>query len=339
MGCNLKDLATAEPITLDELQGQRIGVDAFLVAYQFLTSIRARGAEGDGAPLRDESGNVVAHLMGFLDRSTSMLQVGIEPIYFFDGRPHQLKQDTIAGRRERKDSAKTRWQAAVQSGDFELAQRLGAQAVEFRPEMVQDAKRMFDLLGVGWVDCAMEGEGEAAVHCAAGRIDAVASQDWDVLLYGSPFMIRNLMAAGSRRRGRLISAERISLQHLLDKHELNQEQLVDLGIMIGTDFHPGIRGIGPKTGLKLIRKHGTMEAVAEIKGFELPEDLDHIRGLFHSHPIAEGGLPTPQPVDEDALREFLQGERGFSDQRLKRALGRIEGRLRPSGQQSLDQWF
>ena len=26
---------------------------------------------------------------------------------------------------------------------------------------------------------------------------------------------------------------------------------MDLAIMIGTDYHPGIKGIGPKTGLKL----------------------------------------------------------------------------------------
>ena len=50
---------------------------------------------------------------------------------------------------------------------------------------------------------------------------------------------------------------------MLEMHEISYEQLVDLGIMIGTDFHEGIKGIGPKTGLKLIKKHGTMEEIAK----------------------------------------------------------------------------
>ena len=42
MGCNLKDLTTPEEINLAELRGKRVGIDAFLTAFQFLTTIRDR---------------------------------------------------------------------------------------------------------------------------------------------------------------------------------------------------------------------------------------------------------------------------------------------------------
>lgn len=136
-------------------------------------------------------------------------------------------------------------------------------------------------------------------------------------------MIRNLTSHGRRKFGRLLTAEKVVLQELLDEHEITQEQLVDLAIMIGTDFHPGIRGIGPKTGLKLIREHITMEAVAKVKEFDMPEDIETIRGLFLNHPIHPEPLAQATRANETALREFLQGECGFSDRRLARALERL----------------
>ena len=142
----------------------------------------------------------------------------------------------------------------------------------------------------------------------------MASQDWDTLLYGSPVMVRNLTSHGTRRFGRVMRAERISLSDTLSDHGITREQLVDLGIMVGTDFHPGIKGIGPKTGLKLMKKHGTMEAVSEAKGFDLPEDLESVRGLFMDHPLGDSApTATSRAVEED-MREFLQ-EGGDSQRR------------------------
>ena len=91
MGCNLRDLANSKSIALRELSGQRVAIDTFLVAYQFITSIRARGEGQDGGPLRDSKGRPISHLMGFLDRATVMIENGIDPIFIFDGHPHDLK--------------------------------------------------------------------------------------------------------------------------------------------------------------------------------------------------------------------------------------------------------
>lgn len=183
----------------------------------------------------------------------------------------------------------------------------------------------------------MEAEGAGAVRCANGEVAAVASQDWDTLLYGSPVMIRNLTSHGRRKFGRLMTAEKVVLQELLDNHGITHEQLVDLAIMIGTDFHPGIRGIGPKTGLKLIQNHGNIESVAEFKGFEVPEDIETIRGLFLNHPVHPEPLPESGRAVEKDLRDFLQGEYGFSDGRLQRALDRLanSNRLKSDSQPTL----
>ena len=336
MGCNLKDLAKPNPIQLSDLSGQRIAVDAFLTAYQFITSLRARGDGKDGTYLRDSKGRPVSHLMGFLDRCAALVEAGIDPVFVFDGRPHELKFETLADRKERRQNAVDKWEAAIEAEDWKAADKLGAQVVSYTPEMVQETQEMLNLLGIAWIEAPMEAEGAASVWCRQGMVNGVASQDWDVLLYGSPVMIRNLTSHGTKKFGRVITAEMIELSELLEEHDITHEQLVDLGIMVGTDFHPGIRGIGPKTGLKLIKEFGTIEAVCEAKEKEVPERLREIRDLFMNHPIS-GTLPESGMADEDGLRTFLVDERDFSERRIGRALDKMKGagRMRTKGQSTL----
>ena len=331
MGCNLRDLAPSQPIDLSELKGEKVAVDVFLNAYQFITSLTGQ----DGKPL-SYNGKPVAHLMGFLDRATIMIEEGIDPVFIFDGKPHQLKMETLGGRRERKVSAVSKWEAAIESGDMVAAKKLGPQTAEYTREMVAETKELFDCLGVTWLEAPMEAEGAAAVRCRNKEVFAVASQDWDTLLYGAPVMIRNLTSHGTRKFGRVLHAEKIVLSEMLEMHQITYEQLVDLGIMIGTGFHPGIKGIGPKTGLKLIRKHGTMEDVSIEKGFDLPENLEEIRELFTNHPIHPLPLPRPSKSIEDNLSTFAKS-RGFSEKRISRAITRLANanRLKSDSQPTL----
>ena len=339
MGCNLKDLAPAHPISMEALSGSRVGVDAFLLAFQFLTTIRDLGPTGDGGPLKDDHGRPVAHLMGFLARSTGLVEAGIAPVFIFDGAHPDLKADEMADRRARREAAESAWQAALDAGDYATAQKLGPRVVRYTPEMVEETMELLRLLGIPALRAAAEGEAQAAMMARRGDLDVVATQDWDALLYGAPVVVRHLTSHGTKRYGRIIRAERIDLAEVLATNDLTQEQLVDLGIMIGTDFHPGIRGIGPKTGLKLIKKHGHIEAICEVKGIEPPTDLDLIRRIFHDHPAVE--TPPTQlvqgTVDEAGLRRFLIEERSFSERRVQATLDVMEraGRARGDGQSSL----
>ncbi|MDG1550236.1 MAG: hypothetical protein P8Q95_00740 [Candidatus Poseidoniaceae archaeon] len=339
MGCNLRDLASPQNIELDSLAGKRVGVDAFLTAFQFLTTIRDRSPQGDGGPLKAENGKVVSHLMGFLNRTTMLLSKGIKPVFIFDGKSPDLKADELATRRARREESRKIHEEALAAGDFALAQKMAQRIMHYSPEMVQETKQLLDLLGVPWVDAKAEGEGQAAVMAALGQLDAVATQDWDALLYGTPILIRNMMTDGTKQHGRLVHAQKINLEELLEEHELSKSQLIDLAIMIGTDFHPGIRGIGPKTGLKLIKLHGTIEEICSVKDKDVPERLDEIREIFHNHPSNEVDAKSLElgTIDLAGLKQFLQVERQFSQRRMDNALDKLRdaGLIREGGQTSL----
>ena len=339
MGCNLRDLAQPETLELSALAGQRIGVDAFLTAFQFLTTIRDRSPEGDGGPLKARNGKVVSHLMGFLNRTTTLLAAGIKPVFVFDGKAPDLKADEIAQRKARREEARTIHQQALEAGDFALAQKMAQRIISYTPEMVEETKQLLDLLGVPWVDAKAEGEGQAAVMATLGQLDAVATQDWDALLYGTPVLIRNMMTAGNKSHGRIVKAQKIILDDLLSEHQLTRAQLIDLAIMIGTDFHPGIKGIGPKTGLKLIKQYSTIEAICAEKDKELPQRLDEIREIFRNHPVNEISNEdlVQGPVDVEGLKKFLIDDRQFSQKRFDNAMKLLEeaGLVRSGGQTSL----
>ena len=147
------------------------------------------------------------------------------------------------------------------------------------------------------------------------------------------------MSDGSKQHGRTVRAQMIHLDGMLQTNDLTRSQLIDLAIMIGTDFHPGIRGIGPKTGIKLIKEHGSIEVICQVKGKDVPERLDEIRNIFHSHPAVEvedSALESGQ-VDVPGLIQFLQVERQFSQRRMDNALDKLRevGLVREGGQTSL----
>ncbi|MAV44266.1 MAG: flap endonuclease-1 [Euryarchaeota archaeon TMED248] len=339
MGCNLRDLASPENIELQSLSGKRVGVDAFLTAFQFLTTIRDRSPQGDGGPLKSENGRVVSHLMGFLNRTTTLLSKGIKPVFIFDGKAPDLKADEIAARRARREESERIHKEALEAGDFALAQKMAPRIMHYSQEMVDETKQLLDLLGVPWVVAEAEGEGQAAVMAAKGQLDLVATQDWDALLYGTPHLVRNLMSDGSKQHGRVVRAQTIDLSQMLETHGLSREQLIDLAIMIGTDFHPGIKGIGPKTGIKLIKQHGSIEIICQVKDKEVPERLDEIREIFLNHPAVEVADEDLKPgqIDVKGLTQFLQVERQFSQRRMDNELDKLRevGLIREGGQRSL----
>ena len=183
MGCNLRDLANAEDTTMDSMKGKKVGIDSFLLAFQFLTTIRDRSPTGDGGPLRADNGKVVAHLMGFLSRASLLLSKGVKPVFIFDGTHPELKKDEMDARRERREQAEADWKAALAVGDFATAHKLAQRCVKYTPEMVEESIEMLTLMGIPAFRAEAEGEAQAAVMAAKGQLDAVATQDWDALLY------------------------------------------------------------------------------------------------------------------------------------------------------------
>src|SRR5439155_597063 len=260
MGINLSDIVVLEPRKLEDFSGKILAIDAFNTLYQFLAIIR----QPNGTPLMDRQGRVTSHLSGLIYRLSNFVEAGIKPVFVFDGEPPRLKARTIQSRGEIKRRAEREWREAVEIGDLATARTKAMQTSRLTDEMIEQSKRLLDLLGIPTVQAPGEGEAQASAMARAGQAYAAASQDFDSLLFGSPRLVKNLAISGRRKLPRKevyveVHPEEISLEATLANRGMTGEQLVDMGLLSGTDFNDGVRGIGPKKALALIKKHGTPE--------------------------------------------------------------------------------
>ena len=327
MAVNLTPIVTRHPTTLASLRGRSVAVDGNLEFYQFLSIMRMR----DGRPLMDSHGRVTSHLNGLMFRTSRLLaDFGIRPVFVFDGPPPDLKRAEIAKRREVREKAQREYEAAVAAGDLKTAWSKAVTSTRLTRGMVDDAKILLGYLGIPWVQAPSEGEAQAAFLARRGDVWAAASKDYDSLLFGAPRLVRFLAVGSSeflpsQGRSRAVPPEVIDLEENLHGLGLTREQLVDVAVLVGTDFNQGVRGIGPKTAVKRVREWGSVDrAPTEIR-IHLPAELAEIRDFFLHPPIAEAVDLSRRPLNPEAVRHFLCDERAFSLERVNRALAMLEG--------------
>ncbi|MCM2466424.1 flap endonuclease-1 [Methanoculleus oceani] len=333
MGVAIRDILAdcKETVTWDGLSGIA-AVDAHNALYQFLSIIR----QPDGTPLMNGAGRITSHLSGILFRTVNFLEKGIKPVFVFDGKPPDFKQETIEERRLVRTRADEAWKTALREGDMEEAYKQASASARIDSHVVASSRELLDLLGLPWVQAPSEGEAQAAHMAQRGDVTYAVSQDYDSLLFGSPVLVRNLTVSGRRKtRGRTITVnpERIVLSSLLDCLGVTREQLVEIGILVGTDFNPGIRGIGGKTALKVVR-NGEFESVIAEKSPDF--DPGPIRDFFLDPPVTDDYALEWRPPDVEGVAEMLCKRYDFSEERVRSALDKVSVK---ATQKTLDAWF
>jgi flap endonuclease-1 len=341
LGVNFKDIISKTSVKLEDLSSKIIAIDAYNAIYQFLSIIR----QPDGTPLKDSAGRITSHLSGLFYRTINLVEMGIKPIYVFDGASPALKAAEIERRKKVKVEAVASYEKAVARGDTEKMRLYAQVATTMKDYMLDDSQKLLTLMGLPWVQAPGEGEAQAAYMNHKGSADYCASQDYDSLLFGAPKLLRNVTISGRRRRGKAfieVVPEVVELSKVLSELGLTHKQLIDVGILIGTDFNPdGIEGVGPKTALKLIRQHGTLEkALPHIKNPVFPCDPSQIREIFLNPQVTDDYILNWKEPDEQGIISFMSREKEFGEERVKKGLERMTaGNRKQKGRVSLEKWF
>lgn len=343
MGVDLKDLVSKVEVRLEELTGKSIAIDAYNALYQFLAIIR----QPTGEPLTDREGRITSHLSGLLYRTTNLAEKGIKLVYVFDGIPPSLKEEEIRRRVKVKEVATTRYREARERGALEEARVYAPATSRLTDSMVEDAKRLLDLMGVPWVQAPSEGEAQAAYMAMKGAVWASASQDYDSLLFGAPTLIRNLTVTGRRKLPRKnvyveVNPEIVELNRVLSELGLSRERLVEVGILIGTDFNPdGFKGIGPKTAYKLIKERPSLEAaLSSVEGGGGGLNIQAIKKIFLQPEVTEGYMVEWRKPDVEGTVGFMCEGRDFSEERVRNALNKLTSGIEEAkAKKTLESWF
>lgn len=338
MGVDISDLIEAKKIALEDFSGRSIAIDAFNTLYQFLSMIRQR----DGTPLLDRDGHVTSHLSGLFYRSAALLQFGIKPVYVFDGEPPELKQKTLEARHEAKVEAEKQWKEAIEKGDLKRALSKATRTARLTEDMIEDSLELLDAMGIPWLKAPSEGEAQMSHMVSKGEIWAGASQDYDALLFGTPRLVRNLTLAGKRRlpSGKTVdvSPEILTLGEVLSALGIGREQLVDMAVLIGTDFNEGVRGIGPKKAYALLKKHGSLEEIEKAGNVRVPIEYREVREIFLKPDVTDDYRIEWGTVNDEAVRKVMCDKHSFGVDRIDKVLSEIAAKQDIAAQRSLDGW-
>lgn len=324
MGVLLTPIIVKQTLALEDLRGKRLAIDGNGELYQFLALIRLR----DGSPLRDSKGRITSHLSGLFYRTTRLMtDYKPELIFVFDGKPPALKFEEIARRRSIKERYEAEHAEAVAAGDLAKAYSKATMTSRLTREMAQEARELLRLMGLPVIQAPSEGEAQASHLAARGDAWAAGSKDYDCLLFGAPRLLRFLTVSGkeflpSNGTFRSILPELIDVDALLKHYGIARAQLVDLAILVGTDFCDGIKGIGPKKALKLVIEFGSIDNMpAQIREAIGPE-IGEIRRIFLEPEVTDDYRTDFAAPDWDGIIRFLCDEREFSRERVTAALKR-----------------
>ncbi|MBI5347204.1 MAG: flap endonuclease-1 [Candidatus Aenigmarchaeota archaeon] len=335
MGVNLSDIVESREITLESLIDKAIAVDAFNWIYQFLSIIRQK----DGESLKDSRGRVTSHFSGLFYRTIKFMEAGIKPVYVFDGERHEFKKSVTEKRRDVREEAKKEWKAALERKDLEEARKYAQRSTTITSAIVEDSKKLLQAMGIPCVQAVSEGEAQCAYMCKQDLTWCTASQDFDSLLFGTPRLVRNLSISGRKKRGNeyvTVNPEIIELSQVLENLGISHSQLVILGMLVGTDYNPvGVKGIGPKKALELVREKKALEEVFSSLDWECEAAPEDVYSLFMNPDVVEE-KPEFTEFDEDEVKKILCDEHDFSEERIDSAIKKLKEK--PS-QKSLSSWF
>jgi len=315
MGVSFKDLVTSKEIAAKDLTGKVVAIDTFNMLYQFITTIRQR----DGTPLKDSKGNITSHITGLFFRTAFLLQNNIKPVFIFDGKAPDLKLKERERREKIKEQAQEKFDEAEKAEDIDAMKKYASRVSRLTPQMIKEAKELITLLGLPYIDAPSEGDAQAAYLVKNGDAYVTISQDYDTLMHGSPRLVKNLNVAGRRKRGSTfatIKPEMIKLDEVLNNLGIDNDKLIMMGILIGTDYNiGGIKGIGPKKALKMIKESTPKEIFGDY-------DWKLIFDTIKDMPVTDDYELKWNPPDQKGILEMLTRFE-FSRERIDNTLSKL----------------
>ena len=310
---------------LDSYMGRVVAIDASMYIYQFLVAIRHTGSGGAEAALTNADGNVTSHIQGMLHRTIRIMKAGIKPVFVFDGKAPDLKKGELQKRKALKSAAEEKLKQAQKEGDTETANRMSRQTTRMTQDHIQECMTLLKLMGIPVVAAPGEAEAQCAELCKGGKCWAIATEDMDALTFGTPRLLRRMMAPEAKK----LPILEFNYEKMLAELGMGQDEFVDMCILCGCDYTQTIRGIGPKKAFEGIKKAHSIEAFVETldkNRYKVPEDFP----IVEARKLFKEPLVTPAkefnfkwtPPQEKELIEYMCGTHGFSEDRMRSSIER-----------------
>lgn len=322
----------------------KVSIDTSLLVHKIGIAFRSKGKD-----LTNSKGQLTSHLYGIFYTVLVYLQNGIKPIFVFDGKAPDIKNNILQERSKRKKRALEKLQNLENSEDEEYIKNF-KQTFSPNKNDYKELQIMLDLMGIPYIIAP----GEADVVCAwlssrqdptTGKyyVKGVCSDDSDMLALGARYLFKDMLKPMNATK----SIKVISLYRTLIGLNLNLDQFVDLCVLLGCDYCDNIKGIGSSSALRLINSHKNLKNVISflkknnklvLKDIDIPQedvekcmlDASHyfknaLKELDNSNNfiLTDDNLELRQ-FQHDELLDFMCTKHGFDVDRMRTGLSRLE---------------
>jgi len=331
MGVKIADLVHSDSISLTSLEGTVIAIDA----PNFLFSTLNFTAKNTDSLFIDRTQRVINHLYGILYKVLFLYSKRILPVFCFDGKVSELKRIITKDQLNDFRYAKRMHEKALKNKDWKTARQIGLSKEFLWPSVVEESKILLSLLGVPYIESPSSAEAQCAHLVKSHLVDYMNSQDFDSLLFGSPHVIQNLTKSMRRKIKnkwvyQKIEPKLYDLKKSLKLMGINYFQLIDLALLLKTDYFPGIKHVGPKTALKLIKAHETLENIIqkESKNHDFssltPEIISKVRNIFLFPEVITPKEPFTWTLPmKSKILHFLCKDHHLNEERVEKTVDKI----------------
>lgn len=305
-------------IDFKNIHMRRIAIDTSIVLYQYVVAIRSRGAD-----LETKDGRKTSHIYGILSKAIGLLEKGVLPIFVFDGKPPELKRGTLESRKEKRELARKEIEDI--EDEAEKIKLLKRSVVVSGKEM-NECKDILRSIGLPVIEAEEEADSQCAYLSKKNLVYGVASEDMDLLTFGTKKLIRNFSISKSKQ---MIE---ISLEKILEDFDMSMDQFIDLCILLGCDYTSTIKGIGTKKAFSFIKQYKSIDGIIQFikdsknKRYQIPEDFNYkiARKYFKSCvscKVERKDLQWEKP-DLEKLKELLNSYE-FSEKKIAKQSKRV----------------
>lgn len=281
---------------IEDFNGNKIAIDISILIYQVVIAIRNTGSD-----LTNEKGEITSHILGLFNKTLNFLEKGIIPIYVFDGKPPQLKYKILDARKQFRKKALEKLNGAQSEEDkIKYLKR----SVWITKEQIEQCRELLTLMGIPYIDAPEEADSELSYLCKENLVYAVLTEDMDILTFGSPRIIRNLV---SSKKGTL----EIELADVLTQLNLTHEQFIELCILFGCDYCNTLNDVKYSIIFETYNKYKNIDKTLyelKNKGYHIPDNFDYLDAkkyfmsdTTHSS-VNNNQLKLKQPDNEEIIK-------------------------------------
>jgi len=215
--------------TLDDLKNICVGIDTFIFIYKGILGHRQYNKGTDKNNINNE---IVTHLEYIFDIELKLRKHNITGLWISDGKQPCIKKDELMKRKLKKQQLQKKYEMSPNyNPDMPNCQK----NFTVDKTILSNLHKMLRLMGVPYVIANGEADSLGSFLNKSKLLDALITEDWDALPFGCQNLIKNFSTKES--------IYTINSDQLLASLDLTYEQLIDVCILLGTDYCPKIKGL------------------------------------------------------------------------------------------------